>query len=199
MSDSVAGAAVVLAAGRSSRMGRTKALLPFAGGTFLAAVVGSIRAAGIDRLWVVLGPDSSAARGEVPVEVPPERILFNPEPDRGPIGSLRLALAALPADVPWLLMALVDHPAVRAETVRGLAERADSAPRDAIVVPMNRGRRGHPVVFGAGVFDELRSGPEAEGARGVVRRRPDRVIEWACDDVGILKDVDTPADLEGLS
>lgn len=188
------GAAVVLAAGLSSRMGRTKALLPYQGKTFLRTIRERIRAAGVEDCWVVLGPDSERARGEVA----DGRVLFNPAPERGPLSSLRLALAVLPAGTRWVMMALVDHPAVKEETLRALIAAADAAPDDAVVLPVCGGRRGHPVVFGRALFAELLAVPENEGARAVVRRDPARVREVACDDPGILKDVDTPADLQGL-
>lgn len=185
----------MLAAGLSRRMGRTKALLPYAGSTFLRTICERFREAGVADLWVVLGPDSRGAASEVPAEVPRARILDNPAPERGPLSSLRLVLAALPVETPWLMMALVDHPAVRGDTLRALAGAA--AP-DRIVLPTCGGRRGHPVVFGREVFAELRAAPDAEGARAVVRRDPRRVIEVKVEDPGILRDVDTPADFEAL-
>ncbi|NLH81633.1 MAG: nucleotidyltransferase family protein, partial [Phyllobacteriaceae bacterium] len=106
--------AIVLAAGRSSRMGRLKPLLPFGPDTVLAHVVGELRAAGIDDPRVVVGHHADetmlacAALGVRPV--------LNPDWDRGMFSSIRAGIASLPVDLAGTLLLPVDVPLVRAST-----------------------------------------------------------------------------------
>lgn len=88
------------------------------------------------------------------------------------------------------VVALADMPWVRADTLKRLLAHAA---RDRIVVPVHQGRRGHPVIFGAQFLPELAELSGDTGARTLLARHG--VLEIECDDVGILRDVDVPADL----
>lgn len=197
--------AIVLAAGASSRMGRTKALLPLRGGeTFLARVVSTLRAAGIEEITVVVGRDADSIRAALDG---PVNVVQNDDPSRGQLSSLRLGLDALTAPdaarhgddpgVAGVLVTIVDLPLVSAETVRRVIDawEASGAP---IVRPAREGRHGHPVIFGAAVFDELRSADLALGAREVLRAHLSEVLDVCVDDAGAFEDIDTPADYERL-
>ena len=93
---------------------------------------------------------------------------------------------------------LVDHPLVEESTVALLVERFRQT-RQPIVIPTFEGRRGHPVLFGRTVFAELFSAPLQEGARFVVRGRPELVDTVEVDDPGILADIDTPEQYENMT
>ncbi len=184
---------VVLAAGWGRRMGGPKALLRTPDGrSFLQAVVDGVREAGVARTVVVVGPWWDAREA-----VPGCHVVVNPDPDRGLISSLRLAIPEVPLRESGLLMALVDHPAVRPETVRTLvgAHRVDPG---RVVIPVFRDgtrlRRGHPVVFPAWAVPEF-FGPAAdrEGPRAVLREHPDAVLEVAVLDPGVVLDINRPA------
>src|SRR5207244_5630298 len=115
--------------------------------------IGALEGGGAGDIVVVAGADVTAVRAALP----PGRtipLLLNPAPERGQLSSLKVALrhvrAALP-DAGAIVMALVDHPAVRASTVAGLIAAASDA---AIVVPTYGGRRGHPVLFARSVWQE---------------------------------------------
>jgi molybdenum cofactor cytidylyltransferase len=115
-------------------------------------------------------------------------VVWNPAPERGMIGSLVAGLAAAgAADV--ALAWPVDHPRVRPATVAAVL---GAAGRDRIVVPCFGGRGGHPTAFGAALFRELAA---AASARAVVAADPRRVVRLDVDDPGVVRDVDTPADL----
>ncbi|MFQ5718049.1 MAG: NTP transferase domain-containing protein [Acidobacteriota bacterium] len=184
--------AVVLAAGESSRMGRPKALLEYQGTSFLARWLALLRAAGTDEVAVVLGHDRQ--RIEAMTDVTGVHVVTNPHPERGMLSSFILGLDALPERISGVFLCPVDHPAVSRSDLAALADR--SSPRK-IVVPVHAGRRGHPVLFGVGLFGEIRSAPERVGARAVVRADPDRVVEVPAGP-GILQDIDTPADYTAL-
>lgn len=190
---------VVLAAGWGRRMGGPKALLRMPeGGTFLETVAGNVRGSGVMRTVVVVGPWWGDARAPEGCE-----ILVNPDPDRGVISSLRLALGGSPRCDVGVLMALVDHPAVRPNTYRMLIEGNRTDPRR-IAIPVLSGptgrRRGHPVVFPAWLIPEF-FGPMAdrEGPRSVIHAHPEAVREIEVSDPGIILDINTPECYQRLS
>jgi molybdenum cofactor cytidylyltransferase len=187
-------AGILLAAGASRRMGAPKAGLRLDGETFAARGLRLLAGAGCSPLVVVTGVHHDAVQAALP-DGHAARVAPNPTPARGQLSSLKVGLRRVleeARDVDGVVVGLVDHPAVAAATVRALVE-AGVASTTPIVVPVFRGRRGHPVVFLRAVFDELLATGDELGARAVVRRDPRRVTEIAVDDPGIVTDVDTPA------
>lgn len=192
MSGGVAGA--VLAAGRSTRMGQPKALLELAGRPFVARICDVLREAGVGPLMVVVGHVTGPIVDALDADV---EAVVNRDYDLGMLSSLQTALAAVPEDAAGLLMALVDHPAVRVETVAALLTRHAAGDAD-IVIPTFAGRQGHPVIWGRRVWPELLAADPATGARPVIRRDPSRVARVPVDDPGIRVDVDRPEDYRRL-
>lgn len=188
---------VVLAAGRSRRMGAPKPLLSWRGETFLARAVGALREGGCERVMAVVGMGPAAAAVAVEAARCGARLVTNPAPRSEQIDSLRIALELLPDEAEAVVVIPVDVPGVCPDTVRALigAFREHAAP---IVLPSYRGVHGHPVLFAAAVWPELRTDPLPDGARTVIHARPERVRPVPVDDPAVLHDVDTPADLGGL-
>jgi CTP:molybdopterin cytidylyltransferase MocA len=190
-------AAVILAAGASTRMGSPKALLPDPEGrTFVARIARTFAEAGIDRIVVVTGQQHDAIVGALTADASPvvPRCVRNPDPSRGQLSSLWVGLdAATEQDTDAVLVTLVDVPMVRAATVRAVVDawQRTGAP---IVRPAIGDRHGHPVLFDRVVFDALRAAPLDRGAKVVVHAFADRIVNVAVDDEGSLLDVDTPAD-----
>ena len=91
------------------------------------------------------------------------------------------------------VIALADMPYIQTATIRAVAAqlKADAS----IVIPTYQGQRGHPVGFSAKFRHELESLHGDEGARSIIKRHANEVTLLACDDAGILADIDTPADL----
>lgn len=179
---SVAG--LVLAAGRSRRMGEPKPLLELDGRTFLRATIEALRGGGCDPVAaVVASPDAEAAAREAGARVAEGR------PGGEQIDSLRSGLDALSRDVDAAVVLPVDHPQVRAATVEALLTAWRSDP-EAVVRPVHDGKPGHPTVFPRRVWDALRDPSLERGARSVVEAA--RVIDVPVDDPGILVDIDTP-------
>jgi molybdenum cofactor cytidylyltransferase len=183
-------AAVLLAAGYSTRMGCPKALLEWRGRTFLATIHTHLAAASVRPIVVVTG----AATDEIMVAHTGLTVTWarNPDPSRGMLSSLRCGMRAqrgAAEEIDAVMLCLIDHPAVDPSTYVALATRAT---RDTIVIPTHDGRRGHPVIFGQAFFGELLEGDCTEGARSVVRAHADAVCELPLDDIGILTDIDTP-------
>lgn len=186
---------VVPAAGRSSRMGSPKPLLDADGPTFLNRVITALLQGGCAGVVVAVrddpGPVAAAARSAG------ARVVVNPEPDHpergGPVSSVRAALDEVPEDAGAVALLPVDHPMVKAVTVQALLDAFATSAADA-VSPVLTGRRGHPVILGAALFDELREPGLPEGVRTVLERHRDDVLEVEVRDRGVLRDLDTLAD-----
>jgi len=194
-------AAIILAAGESTRMGTPKALLTDPDGRpFVARLVRTFAAAGVRDVVIVTASEHAAIVKALAADDPPVRpsLVINPEPSRGQLSSLWVGLdgAARP-DLEAVLVTLVDVPMVKASTVRQVIEawRRSRAP---IVRPAVGARHGHPVLFDRAVFEELRHAPLTEGAKAVVHAHAPRVVDVAVDDRGAVVDVDTPEDYRKL-
>ncbi len=189
-------AATVISAGTSSRMGYPKALLEFHGRTFLETILDALRAVGVQRRVVVLGPDADKILKHIGLR--DVTVLSTERLEAGPIGSIRAAIREVQAHpVDGLLVWPVDMPQVTIATVETLLEQFRGSDRP-IVVPEFRGTRGHPIIFGRSVFDELLAAPDAEGARAVVRADAGRVLRVPVDDPAVIKDLNTPEEYQEL-
>jgi len=191
-------AGVVLAAGRSARMGSPKALLDFRGLPFAVRILEALEALEVKTRVVVVGPDAPRIRPALAGH--DCMIVENPEPETGPIASLRAALRALqPLQPSAVLVWPVDLPHVRVATVERLIEthRRTGGPA---VVPTFGERRGHPVIWGAALFGELMESPGAtrEGARAVLHTHAAEVVSVPVDDPAVIDEVNTPEDYERL-
>lgn len=184
-------AAVVLAAGRSTRMGGFKPLLPFGATNVIGHVVGTLTAAGIAEIVVVAGhraDELAAALAALPV-----RVVVNHDFDRGMYSSIRTGIAALPPTVAGTLLLPVDVPLVRASTFRAIAE-AGLAGDATVLHPTFRGERGHPPFLARRLFAEIGEAEPAGGLAGLLERRRTETAEIAVIDRGILLDMDRPED-----
>ncbi len=191
-------AGVVLAAGRSERMGTPKALLDFRGQPFVIRILEALEALDLKPRVVVLGPDAPRIR---PTLAAHECLIVeNPEVAGGPIGSLRAALAALKPVRPGGLLAWpVDLPQVRVATIERLLEayRRSGA---AAVLPSFAERRGQPVVWDHGLFGDLETSEAAtrHGPWAVLHDHAAELLSVAVDDPAVLDDLNTPEDYERL-
>lgn len=182
-------AAIVLAAGNSTRMGSPKALLPFEQSTFIDTILERLTAANCQPLITVLGAEGELICRSTMVDT--YHCVSNPAPQEGMLSSLKIAIRELPPDCTGFIMALVDHPNVAPDTYRQLSEMARRHP-DAIVIPRFLGRNGHPVYFGRPFFKQLLDTDNQYGAQIVVRRSQSMVRFLEVDDAGILQDINTP-------
>ena len=177
-------AGLVLAAGRSSRMGQPKPLLELEGRPFIEVAVEALRTGGCGELVAVVADAAvgSAARAAG------ARVVEG-APGGEQIDSLRRGLDRLGPAVEAAAVLPVDHPRVRASTVAALlaAWRADPT---AVVRPVHEGRPGHPTIFPRRTWDALRDPNLGEGARSVVES--ELVVDVPVDDPGVLIDIDTP-------
>ncbi len=194
-------AAIILAAGDSTRMGRPKALLPDPDGRpFVARLLRTFAAAGITDIVIVTGSLHQAIADAVAADQPPvaPTLVNNPQPSRGQLSSLWVGLDAVATPgIDGALVTLVDIPMVSPSTVRQVIDSWTNT-RSPIVRPAIGARHGHPVLFDRSLFDALRHAPLTEGARAIVHANADRITNVEVDDQGCLLDVDTPSDYEAL-
>jgi molybdenum cofactor cytidylyltransferase len=189
-------AAVVLAAGLSSRMGRFKPLLPFGGRPMVARVVESLaESGGVGPVLVVTGHRSGEVEGAVGRQ--PVRFVFNGDYAVGEmLSSVQAGVRALPKGAAAFVLALGDQPAVRPATIRLLVE-AWAGSRAPVVVPTYAGRTGHPVVIASACGPEILAlGGPGQTLKSLMHRRASQTVEVPTDDPAVLADVDTPQDYQ---
>ncbi len=179
---------LMLAAGFASRYGSDKRMACLADGTPL--LVASMRAAQavLDEVLLVLRPeDDLQALGLTGSE----RVARCVQAEQGMGHSLVCGVDAISrySSAQALVILLADMPWIRGDTMAALLGAASS---ERIVVPLYRGQRGHPVVFGRHFWPDLACMEGDQGARGVILDNPQALVHLSVDDPGVILDVDTP-------
>lgn len=190
--------AVVLAAGRSTRMGEAKQLLRLGGRSMLEKTLENVRASGFNEVVLVLGFGAEAIRREVRNSLlDGVRVVVNEHYVSGMAGSLRVGLAAVSSAMDAALIVLADQPFVRAETMARIIE-AYRESGSKVVVPRYRGQRGNPVLLDRSLFPEAMSLEGDVGCRAIFAKHSDEMAYVEVDDPAILMDIDTREDYERL-
>ncbi len=186
-------AAIVLAGGSGSRMGRSKPLIRLRDLPLLRHVIDHLKESTVDDIVVVLGYDSAAIRQAVSLE--DVSVVENPEYAKGMSTSIRAGLRAVKDDAEAALIVLADQPLISSKTVNRLVDFfRDRKP--AIVVPAFRGFRGNPVLIARRLFPEMSRITGDIGCRAIFDDHPADIETVEVDDPGVLIDIDTPEDLE---
>ncbi len=195
-------AGLVLAAGRSTRMGQNKLLCTWRGAPLVAHAVDAALGAGLRPVCVVTGHEQAAVAGALQGR---EVILkHNPDFEQGMASSLAAGLRALDAlgafapTYTGVVVMLGDMPRVRSEHVRRLLEAFEHGGRDVICVPEHAGRRGNPVLWPARDVPALCALRGDVGGRNLLEAARERVLRVAMPDDGVLIDVDSPQMLAAL-
>lgn len=184
---------ILLAAGAGTRFGGGKLLAPLHGRPLVLHALAALQTAADDVIAVVRpGDDALHAilRGAG------ARLAVCARAADGMGHSLACAAHQVPAGCS-VLVALGDMPAIQHDTMRRLRAALDAGA--AVAVPVHRGRRGHPVGFAAGLVPALTALDGDQGARVLLQRHQAEVLEVPVDDAGIVTDIDTPAELAGLT
>jgi molybdenum cofactor cytidylyltransferase len=195
-------AAVVLAAGRSQRMGQPKMVLPWGDTTVIGQVARTLAQAGLDEIVVVTG----GARQQVEQALSgfPVRTVYNPRYVEDQMAlSLRVGLSSLSAEIDAALVALGDQPQVRLEVVQDVV-RAYQQTRAPLVFPSYRMRRGHPWIISRSLWRLVSALPDSQAMspqpapqrtlRNLLAPYADQICYVEVGDDSILRDLDTPAD-----
>ena len=183
-------AAVVLSGGESRRMGTPKALIAYRGRTFLENLIEVTRHPRVGVTRIVVGAHADEIRKRFPAHA--SEIVVNALWSRGQLSSIQAAILTFPADTTdGVILCPVDHPIVSAHLVARLIEEFDATGK-AIALPVYRGRRGHPVIFRANLYqDLLRASPQL-GARQVVWGHPEDVCELSTEEEGVVLNINDP-------
>ncbi|HYF85136.1 molybdopterin-binding/glycosyltransferase family 2 protein [Azospirillum sp.] len=183
--------ALVLAAGRSSRMGPTNKLLAEVNGAPLVArAVDAALASQAANVIVVTGH-----QGESVARVLSDRpvtFVHNPAFAEGLSSSLRAGLAAVPSESDAVVVCLGDMPRVASAVIDRLIAAYSPLEGRAICVPTTHGKQGNPVLWDRAFFTEMAALTGDAGAKRLIGQHADRLCEVPVDDAGILYDVDTP-------
>ena len=185
-------AALVLAAGRSSRMGPVnKLLVPDRHGVpMVARVVDNALASGARPVLVVTGHDPDGVRGALKGR--DVRFVQAERHAEGLSASLQAGLAALPAEVEGVVVCLGDMPLVSGASIDRLLAAFDPEEGRAIVLPAFEGRPGNPVLWSLEYRAAMMALTGDAGARKLLRQHAERVVEVDMPDDSVLRDFDTP-------
>ena len=185
-------AGLILAAGRSSRMGRMKMLLPLGGETVLRMGVLTMLSAGASPIIVVTGRDAEAVRENLS----DLDVIFVHNKDfetTQMLDSVKLGLSMVPDDCERVLFAPGDAPLYTKETVLSVMNS------DAVyAVPVCGGKRGHPVCFSADIIKDIIEYDKEGGLAGALKNEG-TADEVPTEDEGTLMDADTLEDYERLT
>jgi molybdenum cofactor cytidylyltransferase len=185
-------AAILLAAGKSRRMGSCKQLLPLGETTVIGRCLNTLVNGGVSEIVVVVSPDGDdVAKAAL---VYPVLVVTNSTVEGDMASSVRVGRDALPADTSGVIVALCDYPRVMPATVTLLLESHAAQPHR-IIIPNHGGRLGHPVLVPRLILEELQGNLTL---KDLVRRNPDRLLCIEVADPGVLMDMDTPEDYRRL-
>jgi molybdenum cofactor cytidylyltransferase len=193
-------AAVIAAAGRSTRMGEPKQLLPWGARTVLGTVAANLAEAGATPVLCVVGHRAAemiAALADAPARVVENRDYLHGEM----LSSYQAGIAALLDDnAPYhgTLLALGDQPHVPVRAIRLVLEAAHTDP-SSIVVPSHAMRRGHPFYLPRRLWPDLIALGRDDTLRTLMRRHENAIRYIAVDTDAILRDIDTPQDYRDLA
>jgi len=185
-------AAVLLAAGKSSRMGSCKPLLPLGDETVMERCLNTLQHGGVSEIIVVVsihGEEVARAVRNHSVQ-----LVVNPDESGDMASSIRVGRDSTTPEASGIIVALCDYPLVVPDTLRALIDQHALHP-GSIITPTYQGRRGHPLLLPRSILEELTVG---KTLRDVLNKDAARIREVHLDDVGILMDMDTPDDYRAV-
>lgn len=188
-------AALIPAAGLSSRMGRYKPLLPLGRTTMIETVICLFQAVGIREIIVVTGHNHDRLASAV--EAAGARAVFNPEYASGMFSSIRTGVAALPSGIDGFFLLPADIPAIRPATLK-LIRRKFEESEETLIVPAFNGETGHPPLIPARLIPAAIGADPDANLRQILFSDPSRIIHLPVHDRGILMDADTPEGYEQI-
>ena len=185
--------AVVLAAGLSRRMGVQKLLLPFGGKTVIAHIVDQLLASTVDEVHVVMGHQAERISAELSGRV--FSIVNNPNYKSGMLSSVRCGLQNLPEKCRAVMVALGDQPSITTGLIDQMLQSFATTEKS-ILVPLYKGKRGHPILFSMLYRDDILTQYDDIGLRGLLHSHPNDIHELAVSNSSVLCDMDYPEDYQ---
>lgn len=184
---------LVLAAGRSERMGTLKQLLPFGSATLIEQVVRMLTRSRLGKeVVVVLGYRAMDIMKRI--SGLPIRFAYNPDPEADMLSSIRCGLAYVPPDQA-VLIALGDQPLITTGIVSQLIAEYERRP-EGMVLPVYQGKKGHPMIVSPAYREEILFGSNPGGLKSLRDRHADSVRQVPVDTDAVLFDLDYRGDYE---
>jgi molybdenum cofactor cytidylyltransferase len=183
--------AIVLAAGKSERMGSQKLLLPYGNLTIIETVIDNILQAGIEHILVVLGADGPEILKAI--EGKPVQTCFNDRYAEGMHTSVVCGFRNLPENARAATLFLGDQPFIPSEAIRRVILSWKES-GNGIIIPTCHGRRGHPTLFDLKMKEQILQLDPATGLRSVFTAFPEEILEAEINFPAILRDIDTKID-----
>ena len=215
-------AAIVIAAGLSSRMGEFKPLLDIGGKPALLRLLSAITSAGLSHITVVTGHgheaieaalaedngdgsirgtdlliDKSIKRSVPLIEPSPLSLVYNKNYKRGMFSSIQAGIKKA-TETDAALLFPVDVPLVAAETIRALIAAWEKGGASRFAVPSYRGKNGHPLLVPSAYFGAILDYTGEGGLKEIRNRYIAEMLRYETDDEGCVLDMDTPEDYEKL-
>ncbi|MBI3022311.1 MAG: nucleotidyltransferase family protein [Thaumarchaeota archaeon] len=184
--------AVVLAAGSSKRLGRLKQLARLEGRPLLERTLDAVRRSNVDEVIVVIGDQAAEVRRKV--DLSPFVVVVNKSFNEGMSASIKLGLSAVDRRAAAALIVLADQPFLSASLIDGIVELFQKS--DALIVaPTHGGVQGNPVLISRRLFSEVSAISGDVGAKSLLGRHSEELLEYPVKDPEPLVDIDTPRDL----
>ncbi len=182
-------AAIVLAAGKSTRMGSNKMLADFRGNPMVRATVANILASSVDEVVVVTGHEKEAV--EAALANLHVRFAHNPDFAAGLATSLAAGIKAIAGRADSALICLADMPLVDARIIDRLVAAYNPTENRNIIAPTYKGERGNPVLWSAQYFPQLMALSGDKGARNLIEECKSEAVEVEAESDAVLRDADT--------
>ena len=190
--------AIILAAGKSTRMGESKQLLRLGESTVLGQTLENVRGSGVDETVLVLGSSAETIRQQLPISAIQDlKVVVNQAYGQGMASSLRAGLAALGPRIAAALIVLADQPFIRPTTLDRIIDQYRRSHAQ-IVIPSYKGFRGNPVLLDRSVFPEVMALEGDIGCRAIFGSHLEGIVKAEVEDVGILLDIDNKDDYARL-
>jgi molybdenum cofactor cytidylyltransferase len=181
--------ALILAAGKGSRIGKPKLMLEINNKSFINVILERIKSAGIDDvICIVSGETYEWAKKNITCN-----IVINPEPEKGMISSVYYGAMKLEI-CDGVIIIPVDHPYVEVDTYKFLIEEFNNN-NDSIIKPRYEGKSGHPVLVPYETAKSVNKEDFSNGLKEVIKKSGRKQIYIDVNDKGILKNINTKEDL----
>jgi len=189
--------AIVIAAGESKRMGRTKQLLSWQGKVLLQHALDSILDSEVDEVILVLGCE--AERILKKVDTQKIKVVLNPDYPQGMITSIQHGLKALERGVEAFFIVLGDQPGISSQIYNQLIREFRRVyPSKRIFLPTYQGKKGHPALFSIDYREEGSALKGDVGFRQIILDHPSDLLLIEMGASAVLEDIDTPEDYQNL-
>lgn len=181
--------AILLAAGKGSRMGKLKQLMPLGDSTILEQTLDNLLGSKVTEVIVVLGYKAEEITKRLSGR--PVKLVVNPLYRKGMGTSVAAGLKFIDSQARAVMLTLGDQPYVDSLTINGLIDAFNSN-KKGIAIPTYQGQRGHPLIFARKYQAPLSHLSGDIGGREIIRENPEDILEVPVDCEGIVIDIDTP-------